>query len=262
MSLQPVVKVRAHVRGFERHPTALLGQFTVDPLANPLLPVFQQADPFGPHPNADRNEALVHGLYRSILGRDADAAGFQAWLNLLKNGTPLAQVAQGLWESDEHRGVQVDSYYQTILHRAPDALGRAAWVNALKSGLGEVAVVQGLLTSPEYTATHGSNEAFVTGVYQDLLGHSPDAAGQALTDQLNQNQATRAEVAARIQNNQESYLRAIDSLYMALYHRVADQQGEQNWLTWLSGTQGSLEGLALRFLSEREFQDLAAAAVP
>src|SRR5262249_43407726 len=71
--------------------------------------------------------AFVSALYEDVLGRPADMAGVNYWTGLLQAGFTRAQVAQGIWESPEHRGVQVDALYRALLHRPADALGRAYW---------------------------------------------------------------------------------------------------------------------------------------
>merc|ERR1711900_71957 len=39
------------------------------------------------------NEELVQNLYQQLFGRDGEQAGVDYWVNLLENGTPLAQIA-------------------------------------------------------------------------------------------------------------------------------------------------------------------------
>src|SRR5205085_12628881 len=93
----------------------------------------------------DPQTQYVTTLYRDLLGRDPDAAGLSYWVGLLGNGVPRAQVAQGIWESVEHRGRQVESYYTRYLHRAADADGRAFWVQAFLGGASETDAAVGFL---------------------------------------------------------------------------------------------------------------------
>src|SRR5262249_45284792 len=86
-------------------------------------------------PQLQAEQALVTELYRDLLAREAEAQGLAAWIALLQAGGTRLQVVQGIWNSPEHRGLQVDQFYTTYLHRVADTEGRAAWVNALLGGM-------------------------------------------------------------------------------------------------------------------------------
>src|SRR5262249_54936150 len=58
-------------------------------------PEYQQA-----HPDPD---SFVRGLYGDVLGRPADQAGLQAWVNQLQTGASRTQVAQRFEQSTEQR---------------------------------------------------------------------------------------------------------------------------------------------------------------
>src|SRR5262249_40914672 len=112
-------------------------------------------DPGGPA-SVDPFIAYVTDLYRTVLGRAPDHPAFDAWVQFLESGHPLASVAQAFWESQEHRGIQVDQYYSDYLHRQESSTERIAWVNAMVQGMPEAAVVQDFLGSPEYSVLHSS----------------------------------------------------------------------------------------------------------
>lgn len=54
-------------------------------------------------PTADAADALVHGLYRALLGRDADPVGLHHWRTALTGGGDVAALAAALAASDEFR---------------------------------------------------------------------------------------------------------------------------------------------------------------
>src|SRR5581483_9142356 len=110
---------------------------------------------------------------------DSDDFGQAFWVTALEAGATRQQVAQGFWESAEHRGLQVDGFYASYLHRAADSFGRAFWVDTLLSGAGETDVTRRFLTSPEYTAAHPTADAFIEGINADLLGGQLDPQGVA-----------------------------------------------------------------------------------
>jgi hypothetical protein len=116
-------------------------------------------------------------LYRTVLGRDADAQGLASWVAFLEAGGTRQQVAAGFWDSPEHRGLEVDQFYATYLHRAADPAGRAYWVDRLMAGTSEAEVANGFLTSEEYGLSHPTTVGYLFGLYGDVLGRAPDADG-------------------------------------------------------------------------------------
>ena len=77
---------------------------------------------------------------------------------------------------------QVQLNYLTLLGRQADAAGLTSNVNFLVAG-GTIEQMQAnLLGSPEYFTSQGggTNQGFLTALYQDLLNRSVDAAAQAL----------------------------------------------------------------------------------
>jgi hypothetical protein len=88
------------------------------------------------------------------------------------------QVASALTHSNEYYARFVTDAYQRYLKRDPDAAGLASWVSELQSGLTDERLEASFIGSPEYILNHGgTGEAWVTGLYQDLLGRNPDQAG-------------------------------------------------------------------------------------
>lgn len=99
----------------------------------------------------------------------------------------------------------VTSLYQELLGRTPDEGGLSAWVQAMAGGMTEAQVRQGFLDSAEYkarmstgqapSAYAGDAQAFVSGLYWELLGRAPDAGGLAAWVQaLQSGQLTDAQV--------------------------------------------------------------------
>src|SRR5262249_15775374 len=88
-------------------PPTVVGK--VDLLASQLMA--------GPSGDLMGQADYVSALYQDVLGRPADVAGVNYWGGLLQAGFTRAQVAQGIWESPEHRGVEVDALYRSLLHR-------------------------------------------------------------------------------------------------------------------------------------------------
>lgn len=80
-------------------------------------------------------------LYRSILGRASDSAGRAYWLDQVRRGTRLDQIASYFYGGTEFfqrsgstNGGYVDQLYLQILGRTADDGGRRYWVGELDSG--------------------------------------------------------------------------------------------------------------------------------
>ncbi|WP_339109635.1 DUF4214 domain-containing protein [Thioclava sp. GXIMD4216] len=144
---------------------------------------------------------FVTQLYQNVLGRAPDAAGLKSWTTYLaQDGTTRADVVVGFSESTEfsramqsevldmsRAGYQSDwvddvfRLYQATLGRAPDLGGITAWTTALSQGTPFEDVVSGFVNSTEFQQSYGQldNEAFVTLLYENVLGRAPGSAGLA-----------------------------------------------------------------------------------
>jgi CubicO group peptidase (beta-lactamase class C family) len=228
---------------------------------SPVSPVPPIADLFGPHPKSNAFVAYVNGLYHAVLGRDADPVGMAGWFGLLIAGVSRAQVAEGVWTSAEHRGLQVDSYYQTFLHRAADPAGQAAWVAAFQAGADESQVVLGFLTSAEYFADNAGDTAFVASLYGNVLQRAPDAAGEQAALAFLAGGGSDATLARGFVLSPESFLRALAGYYGAYLQRPADAAGQAAWLNALEAGTADYGSVAISFLASDEFFSDAQAAV-
>lgn len=179
--------------------------------------------------------SFVEQLYWDVLGRAGDAAGIQHWNQKLASGQmSRSEIAQAFVESVEHRRIQVTTIYQQYLHRNPDATGLANWVNALMSGQTEVEVVSRIMLSAEYFKTHGGTATgFVTGLYQDLLGRNPDAAGLRNWLQVFENEGAEAVVRGLFQSREQWHYH-LDQAYEFLLRRDIDMTGRNTWTEALS----------------------------
>jgi RNA polymerase sigma-70 factor (ECF subfamily) len=119
--------------------------------------------------------AQIAELYRSLLDREADPAGLEAWTQSLSSGTALQDVVAGFCDTFEYKANQttsafIESLYQRLLNRAPDADGKAARLAALRNRSSTFAVIRGFLCSSEYCTQR------VTEVHRQLLGRDPERA--------------------------------------------------------------------------------------
>jgi RHS repeat-associated protein len=240
-----------HTYGFYSVATDNVGNQEATPTAAQATTVVAAGDPF---------TSFVTSLYFTVLGRSPDADGLAGWVRSLQQGASRAQVAQGFWESPEHRGQEVDALYATYLHRTADGAGRAYWIGAFASGMDEEHVALGFVLSAEYLADHSTTATFITALYTDGLGRQPDPAGLALWEEASHLPGGEAIVAAGILTSVENRLRAVDAFYIQLLNRRADPSGEQFWLGELLTGRRSPSAVAEGILASPEYLDDASGA--
>jgi hypothetical protein len=115
-----------------------------------------------------------------------------------------ATVEKGLWLSDD-QAAQIARLYHAALNRLPDADGLENWTAALKSGAALLQLSNGFIVSTEFQQKYGSlnNTAFVTLLYNNVLGRNPDNAGLInWTNSLNAGN-TRASVVVGFSESDE-----------------------------------------------------------
>jgi hypothetical protein len=204
------------------------------------------------------DSAYIGALYQSLLNRSVDDMGLAHWLQMLLADLTRGQVAMAIWQSPEHRGVEVDQFYTTFLGRSADAGGREFWVDAFLAGADEVDVIRGFLTSTEYQATHGTDVEFVNGLYAQVLGRLADAPGRAAWLEALQSGQSRGAVAQAFLTSTEADRRVVDEYYLLFLNRAADPAGEQQWISLLQSGQASFESVGESFLASDEYFTRAA----
>jgi uncharacterized protein DUF4214 len=120
----------------------------------------------------------VYALYADLLGRAPDAGGLANWTTALINGQSLQSVVTGFLESAEYCTDTITGIYQQLLSRAPDSGGLANWVATMERGTPLQQIILGFCNSSEYQHDNPLPTAFVTSLYERLLGRAPDPAGE------------------------------------------------------------------------------------
>ena len=112
------------------------------------------------------NGDFVRELYTNALGRPADDAGLDAWVNQLFNGTSRGEVAAGIVGSAEAAAKIdsdfIDGLYQSAVGRAADTAGKAGWTEVLANGGTHADVAIGIVGSAEAIA-HNDNVVVLHG---------------------------------------------------------------------------------------------------
>ena len=163
------------------------------------------------HNKKKSNNEIVTDCYKAMLGRNPDEAGYRYWLDRLDIGMTPEAIFAGFVDSREftelceYYGIQPGEYqltaardqnyektyfvyrmYKNCLGRTPDADGLEAWCGYLNNGGAGSNVAYGFIFSDEYWGKHTDNTAFVSMLYQSILGRTGEKEGMAgWVDQLN-----------------------------------------------------------------------------
>jgi hypothetical protein len=201
----------------------------------------------------DALTAYIADLYGVVLDRAPDIAGYTGWLSFLHNGGTRQEVANAIWQSPEHRGLQVDSFYLTLLHRPSDPAGRAGFVSLMLNGATEYDIQRMIITSPEYQALHNDNVSFLSGVFRDLLGRDIDQSTSNAWLTAMQNGLSRDQVARLVLTSLEHEMLEVDSCFLLFLHRQAQPADQVVWAQYIQQSNPTPDQLAEPFLGSDEF---------
>jgi hypothetical protein len=200
----------------------------------------------------------VAQLFGGVLGRVPDAAGFQHWIQQLDQGVSRSDVAQGFLGSSERLGLEVDTLYAAILHRPAEAGGRAAWIQALQSGLNAKDAAAMFLASDEYSSSHVGFDAFVGGLYQDVLGRQITPAELAGWATATGHIVEQPHMISAFLNSTERGLDIVSSYYRTVLSRSASDVDTHYWLARLQAG-ATADAVGNEFLASDEFYSQLAA---
>ncbi len=208
---------------------------TVEDVAVSLL----GSEEFFQNRGGGNNHVFLANLFRSVLGRDLDPTGEQAFLPRLERGEPRTSVAADVVRSTEGRERRVQGYYRDLLYRPADPGGLTLWVNALASGVRDEHIVASFAGSEEYwtrrvtTLLTANHERFVSGAYEDILLRMADPNGLShFTSLLDRSVATRSQVAAQMLGSEEYREVVVRGLYNGLLRRAPDPEGLRIFVTF------------------------------
>lgn len=131
--------------------------------------------------------AAVTQDYTIELLRSGSTADINSWASEIDAGLlTAAQVATAIGASAEANlyVLPVEQLYAGLFGRVGDSGGLNVWVNQLRGGASFNSVIQSFVNSQEFTNKYGAAAsvnatAFVTALYTNILGRSPDAGGLA-----------------------------------------------------------------------------------
>ncbi len=176
----------------------------------------------------NQSQHFVAQLYRDLLQRDPDTTGFAYYTGQLDRGAfDRGQVASAFLNSQEYRGLQVQSIYHALLGRDVDTSGLTTSLQFLVRG-GTIEQLKAVISgSLEYLQVRGggSLDGFLNALFQDAFNRVIDTSGRATYSQALSHGMTRTQVAQAIYSSPEYQQDLVQSFYMRYLHRAADSVG-------------------------------------
>lgn len=206
----------------------------------------QSANPNPTSVNTTEAAAYVEGLYQAFLGRSADKAGKEHWLNMLSlKKLNAAGVAAAIASSAEFNAKSytnsefIKRCYQGLLGRDPDPEGYTHFVSLMNAGKTRSWVFSAICSSAEFQR----RAVFAPGVANITPGtvteqQAGNVSGTAVNTAVAANYVTR--------------------LYMHLLNRSVDPNGAevQGWVNKLVARELSAAGVAAAIASSPEAKNI------
>lgn len=172
-------------------------------------------------PVSSANARFVVDRYQTVLGRTPETGGLDFHLARLASGgaeTRETFVWSMLFSVEGSRR-EVDRAYGDLLHRSADGTGRTYWTNHLQGhDVLDLRVL--LLSSAEYrNRAGGTDQAWITALYTDVLGRAPEPAGLAYWTGRAQAGVPRPLIAAAVYGGDEALARRTIDYYQEILHR-------------------------------------------
>ena len=174
----------------------------------------------------------------------------------------LDTVANAFTDSAEFLTNLVTQDYMQLLHRNPSPAEVASWVNLLNTGLSDEHVLAGFTSSAEYYQQAGGNDqGWLDALYHDLLGRSPDTAGEASWLQALASGTSRFNVALAFAVSVEHESLVVEADYQRYLGRSADTAEVAGWVNQLQHGMSD-EQVAAAFVASDEFFSDHGSSIP
>lgn len=227
--------------------------------------------------------AQVVRLYQAALGRGADQAGLNHWINAFDHGVPLSALAAAFLDSTEFQarygtgtptGNYVNLLYINALGRGADTGGHAFWTYRIDSGaITRAEALASFSESDENTARTAAlaragiwdlseSAAIVARLYNTTFGRPPDAAGLKFwRETLDGDILTPLGLAQAFADSQEFSYRYganpstpdfVEALYVNTLQRGSDLNGKTAWVGAINSGQISRAEAVLGFSESAE----------
>jgi lysophospholipase L1-like esterase len=210
-------------------------------------PVVLQFAPF------ETESHFVRTQYLDFLDRPAEPTGLAYWTGITNDDrSNVPTIIEAFMRSPEfapRRGVA--RLYRAFFDRNPDIEGFDYWTSRIATGQATLDTVsQWFVGSPEFVSIYGAltDPQFVALVYANVLGRTPDQAGNSFWLGQMARGMTRGQVMTRFSESPEYVTLTrpkIDVVvtYRGMFDRPPDDAGFEYWHTRLAGDPASLSVL-------------------
>jgi hypothetical protein len=165
----------------------------------------------------------------------------------------LSVVSNVLSQSAEYYANLIASNYLTYLGRVADSAGLAFWVSQMQHGLTDAQLLSNFIGSTEYYHHAGnSSQAWVSAMYRDLLGRSPDSAGLQFWVHALASGASANAIAQGFANTPEREAVLVQSDYQKILGRAAAPTEVAGWVNAFQDGVTN-EQIVAGFVSSAEF---------
>ena len=139
---------------------------------------------------------FIASIHRLFQGQQPSVEAIDLGVTGLEQGADRIDLTTAMARSEHWSGSSLDRMYRDVLGREPDGEGRAYWLGEVAAGLNLQDLGTYFYGSQEYANSAGSTDAYVTGLYNALLGRQPDTDGLTYwTDLLDSGSASPPDVA-------------------------------------------------------------------
>lgn len=232
-------------------------------------------------------KTFLDRLYKGMMNRTADPAGFEFWLEKLESGEMNeTQVISGFLASEElldqfsatELGDEafIANVYSRVFNREPDSEGLSYWLEQIDKGLGREDFVLSVLDSEEHSTLLGQIDSAVTNIYLGMLDRVPEEAGfKYWSKQLHDGEMDELGLIEQFMSSRE-FVTGVDTnvsdasflaeAYGRILAREVDSDGLEYWSERLSEGMERAEFIQLllhsdEFLS-RDFENVEFDATP
>jgi uncharacterized protein GlcG (DUF336 family) len=215
-------------------------------------------------PDATANSLFVTQLYQDLLGHAPDATTLSQDTSALTAGTiSRGRLALSVESSPEYRTDEVDNIVATYLGHAPDTDTLNRLTGLLAAGQSIEQVTATVLGSAEYYQVRGGGTpgGFLDALYNDLFGHTADAATRAELLKALAHGVSRTVIAEGVLNSPAYKQQVVEGFYERFLHRPADTTGLNSGVAFLRDG-GTDQALAAGILGSDEYFALAAPPPP
>jgi hypothetical protein len=209
-------------------------------------------------PVLQARDNYLDSYYQSMLAHEPDSQGLPYWSAQIQNGVSAATVAASIWNSPEHRALEVNLMFQQLLGRDAGTPATDFFVAQFQAGATEQQVMTTIVLSSEFTNGDTSSAAYVNNLYEKVLGRAPDASAAKWAVSLSTG-SSRSSVAQAFILSTEALTNAVDTYYENFLQRAPSNAEAEAWVTSMHNSQNAYESAALSILGSSEYMTLASA---